>query len=465
MKAHLHDISFEDLEVLVFRLVLEIVRRALAGILEDLDNYLLVVRDRNRYQVEDLEERVIDSLLGPVRFRRRSYRDLVKGERVYLLDEKLGLRPYQRVSGGLAKVAVALAAAGPSYRGARDRIGELMGERLISHEGIRQMVLKTGQVIASSPGPEAVVKKSGVVFIEADGLWSAKQGKKSKAGRGRRRKEEVRLAVVHEGWRPRYPGSREHETILLFKHLQTRGTTAEFWEEVYAKLGESHDLEKTLVVINGDGAEWIRKGQDYFPRALYQYDRFHVAREVQKGLRRDQDLSQKAAQALRDNDLDRLILLIEEAIEVADKTKRRELEALKNLVVTNREFILDYRIRLAALGYTCQGFRGLGSGESNVGKFKARIRGRSWSRDGLWALANVLFKLLQGNLGLYTQMVNSRLERAREKAVASAAQVVRQAVGASEPAVRKGHFSCLDRGTDGYAQLFRQILREGFSLY
>lgn len=29
----------------------------------------------------------------------------------------------------------------------------------------------------------------------------------------------------------------------------------------------------------------------------------------------------------------------------------------------------------------------------------------------------------------------------------------------------EGTFPCLDRGTDGYAQLFRQILREGFSLY
>lgn len=464
MKGKWDDISFEELEAVVFRLAIEIIRRALGGILEDLDKYFAVVRDRNRYKAEDIEERVLDSLFGPIRFKRRCYLDLATGERVHLLDEKLKIKPYQRVSGGLVKLAVALAAGGPSYRAARDRIEELMGERLISHEGIRQMVLKTSEVIESIPEEEKPVKKSGVVFIEADGLWSAKQGKKRRK-RGRRKKEEAKLCVVHEGWRPRYPGSKEYETILLFKHLQTRGTVEEFWEKVYEKLDWHYELDRTLVVINGDGAGWIRKGVEYFPRAIYQYDRFHVAREVQRVLKWDQALKERAIKALRDNDLDRLILVIDEAQKAADETNRAEVEALKNLVVQNREYILDYRIRLAALGYNCEGFRGLGSGESNVGKFKARIRGRSWSSEGLSALANVLFKLINGNLSLYTQKVNSRIEQTEEKVVASAAQVIRKAVATVEPAVRRGHFPCLDRGTDGYAELFRQILREGFSLY
>lgn len=100
-----------------------------------------------------------------------------------------------------------------------------------------------------------------------------------------------------------------------------------------------------------------------------------------------------------------------------------------------------------------------------MGKFKARTRGRSWSSEGLKALGNVLFKLIDGSLGLYTRQVQSRIKEAEGKIVSSAAEVLRKAVHAAEPAMRRGHFRCLDRGTDGYAQLFRQILREGFSLY
>lgn len=463
MKAKWNDVSFEDLELLLFRLAIAIIRQALVRILEDLDKYFALVRDRNRYKAKEIEERVVDSLFGPIRFKRRYYLDLATGEGVYLLDERLKLSPYQRVSPGLAKVAVSLAAQGPSYRAARDRLEEIMGERLISHEGIRQMVLKTGDLIAKEEPEERRPKKTGIVFIEADGLWTGRQGKKGR--RKRHRKRESRLAVVHEGWRPRYPQSQEYEAIVLFKHLQDQGSVHQFWEEVLEKLACYYDLEATLVVINGDGADWIRKGVEYFPLAIYQYDRFHIAREVQKALSWEESLKEQALCALRDNDLDRLQRIIDQAEEEADKKNKRKVQALKKLVEQDREYILDYRIRLAELGYSCEGLRGLGSGESNVGKFKARTRGRSWSSTGLSCLANVLFALVNGKLHLYTQQLTSRVRESQEKVVSSAAQVLRKAVHRVEPAIRKGHFPCLDRGTDGYAELFRQILREGFSLY
>ncbi len=169
--------------------------------------------------------------------------------------------------------------------------------------------------------------------------------------------------------------------------------------------------------------------------------------------------------ALRDNDLDRLQGIIDQAKEKADKNNQRKVQALIKLVEQNREYILDYRIRLNELGYSCEGLRGLGSGESNVGKFKVRTRGRSWSSAGLSCLANVLFAFINDKLHLYTQQLSGRVRESQEKVVSSAAQVLRKAVHRVEPAIRRGHFPCLDRGTDGYAELFRQILREGFSLY
>ena len=51
------------------------------------------------------------------------------------------------MSGGLLKTAVSPAAAGPSYRNSRDRLKDLLGEEVLSHEGIRQLVLKTSEAI------------------------------------------------------------------------------------------------------------------------------------------------------------------------------------------------------------------------------------------------------------------------------------------------------------------------------
>jgi hypothetical protein len=75
------------------------------------------------------------------------------------------------------------------------------------------------------------------------------------------------------------------------------------------------------------------------------------------------------------------------------------------------------------------------------------------SSEGLSALANVLFTLINGKLSFYTQQVTSRMRQSEEKVVSSAAQVLRKAVHKAEPAIRRGHFPCLDRGTDGYAEL------------
>ena len=84
--------DFETLEVIVFRLALPIVRHALGRILEEMDKYLAVVRDKTRYVSEEIEERVLDALIGPIRFKRRCYRDTHTGERVHLLDEKLKIK-------------------------------------------------------------------------------------------------------------------------------------------------------------------------------------------------------------------------------------------------------------------------------------------------------------------------------------------------------------------------------------
>ena len=190
-------LDFETLEVFVFRLVLLIVRHALERILVEMDKYLAVVRDKARYESQEIEERVLDTLIGPIRFKRRCYRDRHTGERVHLLDEKLKIKGYRRVSDGLLKTAVSLAAAGPSYRNSRDRLKDLLGEEVLSHEGIRQLVLKTSDAIKETTPKNVPLKRVDVLFIEADGLWTGRQGKKK--GHTKRKKEETRFSVVHEG--------------------------------------------------------------------------------------------------------------------------------------------------------------------------------------------------------------------------------------------------------------------------
>ena len=106
---------------------------------------------------------------------------------------------------------------------------------------------------------------------------------------------------------------------------------------------------------------------------------------------------------------------------------------------------------------------GLGSMESNVGKFKNRVRARAWSRKGKYAVGNVLSRAIQGSLGAYTSQVVTRLDEELKEMVRAGASVVKKAVLGEYPGVKSGHFPCLDHGTEGYATMFRHLLEEGYA--
>ncbi|HHY38330.1 MAG TPA: hypothetical protein GX507_05320, partial [Clostridia bacterium] len=69
----------------------------------------------------------------------------------------------------------------------------------------------------------------------------------------------------------------------------------------------------------------------------------------------------------------------------------------------NPEAMVDYRLRLEAMGYDTTGMRGMGAAESNVNKFSRRLkRGRSWG-NGLSAMMYALGKRFEGVLDRFTQ--------------------------------------------------------------
>jgi len=65
------------------------------------------------------------------------------------------------------------------------------------------------------------------------------------------------------------------EYELLHKTYYASLELEEFWDEASRHLYCKYDIDNdTIVVINGDRAPWIREGVEYFPKAIYQSDRF-----------------------------------------------------------------------------------------------------------------------------------------------------------------------------------------------
>ena len=64
MEFNFEEMDFGKLEAKALRLAMLIVREALGEILEAMDDYLAVVRDKRRYKIREMESREIDSIVG-----------------------------------------------------------------------------------------------------------------------------------------------------------------------------------------------------------------------------------------------------------------------------------------------------------------------------------------------------------------------------------------------------------------
>ena len=457
-------LDFYDLEQIMWKSTMYIFQHFLEKILVEIDKYLMASRDLARYELKERTPRTIETLVGPLEVNRRYYWDKKENRWVYLLDEKLKLEKYKAISPGLLKLAVTWATKGSSYRDARDRLSDLYGMQVLSHEAIRQALLEVSTSIERET-ENKVLKQEGkrkveALFIEVDGFGAGLQQVK----KGEQRRKEVKLAVIHEGWTRRQGrGDKEDYRLLNPTYIPTNKESKDFWEEVRAiAQTEYKDIDSIPVIINGDGASWIRQGAEHFRKGLYQYDRFHVAQMLRDGLRGRSKVLKEAERALNNNDMGQLLCIVMDAWkETPEGEQREKLAKLKDTLIKDHGYIRDYRLRLKEAGQKVnKSWRGMGAAESNVDKFKNRTakRGRSWSIQGLQAILVMLGKLYEGKLsGPLSRHLADREEWILDKIKTGAGHIAKNT--RTNSFTHRGSFPAINRGTEGYSALFKEILR------
>lgn len=105
---------------------------------------------------------------------------------------------------------------GASYRAACRMLETMLGFRPVSHETIRQQVIRVGgrveQEEEQKRSSEEGTRKVPVLFVEVDGLNVSMQHEAT-------HQQEVKIMTSHEGWQPRHPASREYELVGPSYHL------------------------------------------------------------------------------------------------------------------------------------------------------------------------------------------------------------------------------------------------------
>lgn len=123
------------------------------------------------------------------------------------------------------------------------------------------------------------------------------------------------------------------------------------------------------------------------------------------------------------------------AIEIVRQALGQILEAMDDRLAANRDKgryeIKEFQEREIDTVVGTLRFR------RRVGKLKSRVRARAWSRKGLYALSNVLFKVLEGSLGPYIGKVATGLDERLQVLVKAGAKAVKGRRAGRQPRGKK----------------------------
>lgn len=444
-----------ELEHLVREVGLRIARGVAEMVLESVD-LLLARRRPSGWREKDVRTRTLESTVGTLHLKRRRYLD-AEGRWRYPLDEALKLAPRVQVTPELQRLMVEVGSQMPFEAASRllhelmptaparstlhrhlGRVGEACHQ---ADERQRQEVFTAGKVPAGK-------RKVPVLMIEADGKWVRLQRTPD------RKSLEVKLAVAYEGW------EREGLERWRLRDKQvyvSTGDAVEVWEGLSARLAQHYDLSGTRVATAGDAAAWVKQGREHFQGAVWQLDRFHLARPLHRVL--PEEAAAAAYRAACRGDLESVL----EAVRQSSHPKAGEVASY---LANQRDGLLDYRRRE---GFTDLELRGMGATEGNIDKVLATRmgkRGMAWTPAGARRMGKVLEACRNDELERHlTAAAHQRAGRTEEPAIRPLRRRAATAIARSDSQAWLQASIATAVGTDGFGPLLRRIARPaGFAV-
>lgn len=297
-----NEINFNDLEKKIYKFVCDLGCCLLKNMLESYDEKLKNNRDKKEFRHKGYKINSIKTVLGVVTYKRAVYEVKEEDNKkyVFLLDEILSVATIGKISANLVEKILSTVVETNSYRDASNQLMESFNLG-ISHEAVREIVLKEGMNIINKEKEEIKLDKKNklvagekeipVLFEEADGLWINLQGKdreeqiekykklckkKGKEYKAPKRiKSELKLHVSYEGWKKDDPRHALVEKQYIVGFMSAK----EMKDRRDAKIFQKYDIDKIKVrVLNGDGAKWIN--QLATADTIRQKDNFHIHQEI-----------------------------------------------------------------------------------------------------------------------------------------------------------------------------------------
>lgn len=435
-------LTFKELEKKIFKAACETASCIITDILQTYDAYLMETRERKAYRHKGLRTTTIKTLFGEVTYRRAVYE--TKDEDglthcVYLLDEALGLENVGLLSENYVEKLVS-GITTKSYRKCAKEISETTGQS-ISAMGVWNVVQALGEKVCREEkmlteqhkqGRLKGKKEAPVIFEESDGVNLKLQGKDRKAsGNGI---VEMKTAIAYDGWKEEGDGRYRLDGKVVFAGIEK---SKDFHRIREAKIAKEYNLEEAEYrILNGDGANWIKKVPD--KETLFQLDVFHRNKAITEKIPYTQ-AKEEIFRFLSERDLEGMFHYLEVyGNSLSSEDEIQGAQELMQYFRNNEEGLIPYRERGLDLPQSPEGlvYRDLGAMEANnwhIIADRMKHGHRSWSRSGANNLAKILAKKSEGKLGEVTK----RLEMPAFEAE-KAEEVLEEALSAAKAPTHDG---------------------------
>ena len=387
--------DFKTLEQEFLKKSLEYGREMFVEFLRQKDEELSRNRDRKQFRSKGKRTKTICTVLGDITFERRCYKTEDRGL-VFLLDDYLGLEKRQCASPMLCEHIANLICTS-TYRTTAEEISNLTGT-FISHgtvwNAVQEMGGKANDIELADAAKAKNKKGTGdivtkVLFEEQDGVYLSLQGKdRKKHGSDK----EMKVAISYDGWQEL---SRNRFKLTNKTAVASFEKIDDFYFRKEGAIAAQYNVDEIqLRVLNGDGAEWIKKSITD-DDVIYQLDPFHRNKPILE-LVNDSDVRKQMMKLLYDKDIDTLLAYIDAmANSIEDEEQIEKYRRLFTYFSNNKEALISYKRRDIEIPEAPEGktYRQLGTMESNVfSLIGCRMkRGRmSWSIKGGENLAKLL---------------------------------------------------------------------------
>ena len=345
------------------------------------------------WRVIGFRERTLVTRFGDVTVNRRLYIDS-EGEYHFLLDEYMDWKPNQAATVSLTSALVRLSTEIP-FRKVSETMGELLAGVLSSStihrllQGVSEAAME-GEKAEYQAGfqegklPEPGEKKASVVYAEADGVWvhlqREKQGKKKR----------LKSAIAYDGWEQLPQKEKRYKLTNKVVYCRSHDSIP-LWDGASLGWHTNWDLSYTdLIVINGDGANWIDKGADDLPDCVRQLDGFHLSRACGRGWENGSDMYV----AIRSG-------IVRQTLGELKEKEGKTAQKNRDYVLRHIDDGMDWRKKIEDTYAIPVDARGLGCMESNEDKLFAnrmKKRGMSWTISGAQRMGKAIQLAFNGNL-------------------------------------------------------------------